>query len=559
MVAVVVCWPASGLDAADVTAPTYERDIKPLVAKRCAVCHSKAKQRDPDLSGGLALDSYEGILEGTVQRKVVTPGKSAASELVRRLVDADLERRMPLQDQPLSDAERSLFSRWIDAGVPRGRAETHAAAETARAADTGARRSRRRKPALDVALPTELKIAPGTLGAKRGGALEVVLPAGPLPAVTALAFRGDGRLLAVGTYGQVMLWDIASGEPAGAIRDIPGQVHAVAFSRDGRRLALGAGLPARSGVVRVYSVPDGTLIHDFPGHDDVVFAVALRPDGAQLASGSFDQTVRFWDLGLGRPGDVFRGHSDFVYAVAYTPDGRSLLSASKDRTIKRIDVHSIKEDRTYSGHDLEVLSVAVHPDGVRFVSAGAEPQIRWWMKGGDEPVARRGGHSGPVHQLAFSADGRRLVSASADGSIRVWEVSGKAALRQLSGPTDWQYAAAITGDGRLVAAGGWDGLVRLWDADSGKLRVVLVQPPGDSSTGEPVGSAQRNSVAWFACCPPGPVAGSTGLLQAARWLAGGVALDARDVRAGLVRPDLVARAIRGEPVGTIGLSPKHRE
>ncbi len=78
--------------------------------------------------------------------------------------------------------------------------------------------------------------------------------------------------------------------------------------------------------MRVYSVPDGTKIHDFTGHEDVVFALAFRPDGGQLASASFDQTVRFWDLGQGRPVGVFRGHSDFVYALAYTPDGRALYT-----------------------------------------------------------------------------------------------------------------------------------------------------------------------------------------------------------------------------------------
>ena len=129
--------------------------------------------------------------------------------------------------------------------------------------------------------------------------MRLVCGSGRLPAVTSLAFRGDSRLLAVGTYGQVVLWDLHDGQPAGSLVDIPGPVHALAFSRDGRRLAVGAGLPARSGVVRVYSVPDGTMIHDFAGHDDVVFALALRPDGAQLASASFDQTVRLWDLGLG--------------------------------------------------------------------------------------------------------------------------------------------------------------------------------------------------------------------------------------------------------------------
>ena len=163
-----------------------------------------------------------------------------------------------------------------------------------------------------------------------------------------------------------------------------------------------------------------------------MFAVALRPDGAQLASASFDQTVRLWDLGQGRPAGVFRGHSDFVYAVAYTPDGRHLLTAGKDRTIKRINVRTLKEERTYSGHDHEVLAVAVHPDGKRFVSAGNEPQIRWWALDGEKPTARRGGHAGPVHQLAFSGDGRRLISAGGDRSVRLWD--GRPACRSASSP-----------------------------------------------------------------------------------------------------------------------------
>ena len=80
------------------------------------------------------------------------------------------------------------------------------------------------------------------------------------------------------------------------------------------------------------------------------------PTAHQLASASFDQTVRLWDLGRAQAAGVFRGHSDFVYAVAYTPDGRHLLTAGKDRTIKRIDVRTLKEERTYSGHDQEVLA-----------------------------------------------------------------------------------------------------------------------------------------------------------------------------------------------------------
>jgi hypothetical protein len=516
------------------------------------MCHNAKKRHDADLSGGLALDSWEGVLAGTPSRKVLVPGHSAESEIVRRLADTDEDRRMPLQDRPLPELEQKLIRRWIDAGVPRGLPAVSTAVPIRNVTVAGLSRPARRRPALEVVLPTELKLPPRTLNLSQGGTLEVALPVGPLPAVTSLAFRGDNRLLAVGTYGQVVLWDLGLGHPAGAIRDIPGPVQALAFSRDGRRVALGAGLPARSGVVRICSVPDGTLIHDFSGHDDVVSAVSLRPDGAQLASGSFDHTVRLWDLGLGRPAGVFRGHSDFVHAVAYTPDGRALLTASKDRTIKRLNARTLKEERTYSGHDQEVLAIAIDPSGSRFVSAGDEPQIRWWTLSGDAPVARRAGHTGPVHRLAFSGDGRRLISAGGDRSVRLWDARGKAEIRRLGGPTEWQYAAAISDDARLAAAGGWDGLVRLWDAESGRLRVTLVQPPLDGDAkGKAYSEPAGIPTAWFACCPSGPVDGSTELVHAAHWRAGGVSLDPSAARAVAVRPDLVARAMRGEPAAAI--------
>src|ERR1051325_857682 len=74
---------------------TYWQDIRPLLRKHCIVCHSTAKIRQVEVSGGLALDNFAVAMKGSKQ-PVIAAGKSEKSLLYELLITKDVKRRMPL-------------------------------------------------------------------------------------------------------------------------------------------------------------------------------------------------------------------------------------------------------------------------------------------------------------------------------------------------------------------------------------------------------------------------------------------------------------------------------
>src|SRR5262245_11720238 len=328
--------------------PTYWQDVRPVLRKNCTACHNAKNLRELDVSGGLALDTYDAVRKGG-KAPLFQPGKGGVSPLIKALTIDDDSKRMPLGAPPLSEEQIVLLRRWIDGGAKEGtRPDDPGPA-------VGTLPPRRRK--LDVVLPTSAVPPKGALGPMDPAKLELALKVGPLSPVAAVAFSPDGKLLASGSYGRVTLWELASGRPVKVLTNVLGAVHDLRFSPDGKLLAVAGGQPSAEGDLRLFEVAGWKLKAVLRGHKDVVSSVAFRPDGQKIATASFDKEVRIWDLASLKTEEVLEPHTDFVYAVAWSPDGKWLASASKDRTVKLIEVAARTSRLTFSGMTDDVLAV----------------------------------------------------------------------------------------------------------------------------------------------------------------------------------------------------------
>jgi WD40 repeat protein len=257
--------------------------------------------------------------------------------------------------------------------------------------------------------------------------------------------------------------------------------------------------------------PPGAESARLEGHSAQVTALCVLPDG-RLASGSYDNTIRLWDLTTGAESARLEGHSAWVTALCVLPDGR-LASGSWDYAILLWDPKT--EAARRHGHSGQVTALCVLPDG-RLASGSWDKTIWLWdllpdgrlasdswdstldnviwafdLRTGAE-TARLKGHSRPVTALCVLPDGR-LASSSGDNTIRLWDFKAGVETARSEGHADWVAALCVLPDGRL-ASGSYDNTIRLWDLTTGaatarlgghsaKVNVLCVLPDGRLASG----------------------------------------------------------------------------
>ncbi len=447
---VLCCSGVSSGEEAAAKPASYYNAVRPILVKSCQGCHQPAKA-----AAKIVLVDYRQLVDGVHDdEKVIVPGKPEESLLYKEIIPrGDKAPSMPKKAEPLSASEVGVIKRWILEGAKDDTPEN---------------------------------------------AKDDVNPANPpkyhsLPVVTDLDFSSDGKYLAVSGYHEVLLHKADGSALEARLVGVSQRIQSLAFSPDGKRLAVAGGLPARRGEVQIWDVESRKLKVSAPSTFDTLYGVKWSHDAKLVSFGAADNTLRAIDSKTGAQVFFNGAHNDWVLDTVFSKDSSHLISVSRDRSMKlmKVDAQQFIDNITsITPGALKggLIAIDRHPAKDELLIGGADgtPKIYRMFRqkarkiGDDFNLIRKFAKlPGRIFSAEYSADGSRVVAGSSkegEGMVRVYEEGNAKQLWELK-VSGGVFTCAFSHDGKTVAAAGFLGKVLLLDAASGKILKEMTPVP----------------------------------------------------------------------------------
>ncbi|OUU25933.1 MAG: hypothetical protein CBC04_05800, partial [Verrucomicrobia bacterium TMED44] len=319
---------------------SFHQEIKPIFQANCNGCHQPAKQK-----GDYLMTDFATLIEGGETGKPgIIPGKPQESYLLSQIkLDSSGNAEMPKgkNTKPLHEVEISKIEQWIKEGALDDSPEGDGSLFT-----------------MDIK-PIYQK----------------------LPLIRTLSYSPDGKLLAQNGFHEVLIADSTGGKVVSRLVGLSERIESIAFSPDGKKVAVAGGKPGAMGEVQIWDWEREKLLLSHSVTYDTLYGVSWSPDGKTVAFGASDTAVRIIDSEDGKPILYMAGHDDWVRGTVFTADGKSIFSVSRDKTVKQTDVDTERFIGNVTTHTPGVLnggqnSIAVRPGKTELLVGGADGKAK---------------------------------------------------------------------------------------------------------------------------------------------------------------------------------------
>ncbi len=305
-----------------------------------------------------------------------------------------------------------------------------------------------------------------------------------LSAVFSVKLSPKGNRLAVGVFHRVLVYDTANWKLVGECTSVSGGARAVAFSPDGKTIAIGCGLPDRDGEALLWDGVTGHKPTILKGADDVIEALAFSDDGKMLVTASDDHNVRVYEDLPSAKNTMLTEHNDQVQAVAFSPNAAiPFLSGGRDHMVKAWDEKTLQSVANLDQYGDGVTCVAFIND-TQFVAGSLDGHLYWAGIGYDNRDKDWNSYffrdefadDGGVNGLAVTGNRQIILTCGMDGAEILWQSDGrKLHVDHISRfPL---YSVDITADGKTAYGGGRDGMIYEWNPASGAISHIQAPPP----------------------------------------------------------------------------------
>ncbi|HSP62401.1 MAG TPA: caspase family protein [Pyrinomonadaceae bacterium] len=281
-----------------------------------------------------------------------------------------------------------------------------------------------------------------------------------------VGFTADGReLLTVTGQGEVVLWDIASGNRLRSFAATAPAASPGSFPNPGSLPNLGS-LPK----MKPGSMP--TMPTNMPTSMADVSAMITNVLGTMTA-GTMGKNVT---------------------SVAFSPDGRTLATGGVESK-SNLDMATLMSTSKKNSKNKQSSDPQDFLKDLKVETVG---QVLLFDVATGREVGAIKGHGKGVTNVAFSRDGKLLASSSTDNTIKIWDLASNRELRTLVGHTANVESMDFSPDGRLLASAGDDGSTYLWDANTGEhlLTLVSLDDGGEWIVVTPEGLFDGTPAAW---------------------------------------------------------------